>query len=349
MVAKTAISIENPDSPTVSSHKNKLTQCFDDLMRLSTEMLVQEQLKTIQLDNNITNGFTTTQQRNLKEKVHIFHGILDDLDITLNKCSDYIETVNKIGIEKKEAKQIELKRLKEEQEKEQKLKKEKQQELKHENGTHDTINIMDDMKLSFNDDDGSTNDIFNSFNNDSNGKDTGILTASTGTNISDPTNSSSSLISKNIKNKYKDNNNNNNSSSNSIFNDLDTMDMSLFTDLDNTNFDALSGALGATNDSAVTTDTKGNSTSINTKNQNNSDTNTTAIADELGLSNNNDNNNSSINSKNTANATNDNINLMDPIQDMADDYLTLNDFNDLNIDWSAGGDSGELDLNNFNM
>ena len=41
--------------------------------------------------------------------------------------------------------------------------------------------------------------------------------------------------------------------------------------------------------------------------------------------------------------------LNDPLQDPGDEYLTLNDFNDLNIDWNASGNGGDLDLNKFNI
>ena len=38
-----------------------------------------------------------------------------------------------------------------------------------------------------------------------------------------------------------------------------------------------------------------------------------------------------------------------PPADNGEEYLTLNDFNDLNIDWSTTGDNGELDLSGFNI
>ncbi|SMN20281.1 similar to Saccharomyces cerevisiae YDL005C MED2 Subunit of the RNA polymerase II mediator complex [Maudiozyma saulgeensis] len=411
MVAKNSVTIENVNSPTTQLHKNKLTQCFDDMMRMSSEMLVQEQLKTIQLDNGITNGFSATHQKNLKEKFHVFHGILDDLDITLDKCATYVETLNKIGIEKEElrkkeeeleaerqkkleeekeqqriAKEELMKKEKEEQEQKEKEKQEKEKrekekreaQQKENNVTGNALDLMDDMRLSFNDDvgvnvDGTQNDLLGSFNSGDKGSNNtpGILAASAGVNdISDPLQSLTSAgetddknNSSNKSNNNKGSNNNannaNDTGANSVFNDLDAMDMSLFTDLDNTNFDPLSETLNGTNDltgkDTAMNDNNNNSnnndTNNNNSNNNNGSTNNNQISTDNGATattgaiNVDNENNGNV----MVNNNNDSLNMMEPLQDMGDDYLTLNDFNDLNIDWNAGGDSGDLDLNDFNI
>ena len=404
MVAKNSVTIENTDSPTAQLHKNKLTQCFDDMLKMSTEMLVQEQLKTIQLDNGITNGFSGEHQKNLKEKFHMFHGILDDLDITLDKCASYVETLNKIGLEKEETRRKEAaleeerkkKKLEQEQEK-QRLAKEKQQREKEQkekekkellekkkkeeeeakakakesaaaavqttagSSSNNPLDLMDDMQLSFDDNIGMNVDN----NNNNNNKDTGITTGfgdDLGTNkpgilaISADSNDIDPLTSLTspIKSSGKNNSNTNNkddiknrtnatlieNGSNSVFNDLDNMDMSLFTDLDNTNFDPLADTLTSTTD--LTTKSTGDN---NNNNNNTNDTKKPATNENAGK----DINLTDSNVNPDANNLNDGLNMMDPLQDMGDDYLTLNDFNDLNIDWNAGGDSGDLDLNDFNI
>ena len=417
MVAKNSVTIENTDSPTAQLHKNKLTQCFDDMLKMSTEMLVQEQLKTIQLDNSITNGFSAEHQKNLKEKFHMFHGILDDLDITLDKCASYVETLNKIGLEKEETRKKEAaleeerkkKKLEEEQEK-QRLAKEKQQREKEQKekekkellekkkkeeeetkakqsaaaaaaaatsaaqttvgtSSNNPLDLMDDMQLSFDDNIGMNVDSNNNDNNNNNNKDSsitagfgnelgsnkpGILAVSTDANDIDPLTSLVSPIKSSDKSgdnsttkddtKNRTNTTLNENGSNSVFNDLDNMDMSLFTDLDNTNFDPLADTLTGT------ADLISKPTGDNNINNNNSSGNTNDAKKPTT----NENSSKDINLTDSnvnpdANNLNDGLNMMDPLQDMGDDYLTLNDFNDLNIDWNAGGDSGDLDLNDFNI
>ena len=375
MVAKSAVTVENADSPTAGLLKNKLTQCFDDMLRLSTEMLVQEQLKTIQLDNRITHGFPASQQRALKERFHAFQTILDDVDITLRNGSDYVEALARSGAEKEQlriaraqeereakekaalaAKEKEERETKEKEEREAKEKAEREAKEKEEreakekaaaaaaaaaaasasasSANDNPLDLMDDMKLSFNDDDGTaggdskTNDILDALAvPDSGTKGPEPVAAASGAPGSATAPAVAAAATAGGSDADK------NLGANSVFNDLDSMDMSLFTDLDNTNFDSLGPTIGADN----------------TNNNNNNNNNNNSGGEAKNPAGNDNNTANPGNAENNTSAPSDGLGLMDPLQDMGDDYLTLNDFNDLNIDWNAGGDAGELDLNSFNI
>lgn len=82
------------------TYKNKLTVCFDDILKVGAEMMMQQQLKNVQLDSYLVNGFSQSQQKLLKEKVKLFHGILDDLETSLSQSSSYLETLTALGKEK---------------------------------------------------------------------------------------------------------------------------------------------------------------------------------------------------------------------------------------------------------
>ena len=460
MVTKNNVQIESADSPTLTNRKNKLTQCFDDILKLSTEMLVQEQLKMVQLDPAVANGFTANQKQLLRDRIHSFHGILDDLDITLSRCTEYIETVSKIGLERERARQEELKRLEEQRiqrereeaeaqlrrqrELEEQKRKREQQELEEQeakakakakaeaeamakskaeseievktelqanslnnnetkndnndnnndnNNNNSSTNIpgaadmLDDMKLYYgaNNDPNSldNNKLLYSFddqnltmdsNSNSNKNNNSNINNSGAGNTSGPKPEPSNPITVTSPTSQRQNSGQregqqqDEQSMGGMFGGLDPMEMSLFTDMDDPNLrtgNSGTDTLGASNTNQLDlvdtnfganfgndmlgSDTLGglgatggessgggggiDSGVLNDQNMN----------DPLSLSNpsnGNDGNNIVGNAMNGLN---------DPLQDPGDEYLTLNDFNDLNIDWNASGNGGDLDLNKFNI
>ncbi|KAM3161162.1 Mediator of RNA polymerase II transcription subunit 2 [Lachancea thermotolerans] len=102
-----------------SVHQSRLTQCFDEIMKTAAEMLVQQQIKSIQLSSDIAPGYTQKQYKSLGDKVHAFHSVLDDLDLTLSASKS---CVDKLALEAQERKQeAEKQRIKEEEEARKKL------------------------------------------------------------------------------------------------------------------------------------------------------------------------------------------------------------------------------------
>ena len=160
-------SSKTPEEIAPTQPKNKLTQCFDDILKISSEMLLQQQLKTIQLDSKVSNGFNASQQRSLKEKINLFHGILDDLEISIAKSFDYVDTIVEISNEKL-IKKKELQRKEEEaaaaaaaaaaeaQARADELKKQQDGQL------NDDQNMLSDMKMDFPED--NENDLLSTFN-----------------------------------------------------------------------------------------------------------------------------------------------------------------------------------------
>ncbi|CCK72512.1 Med2p KNAG_0K01510 [Huiozyma naganishii CBS 8797] len=379
------------------TEQNKLTRCFDDILRLSSEMLVQQQLKTIQLDT--VNGFTQDHQKVLSEKIHSFHGILDEVDVTLLNAVRFVEKFDAVSKEK------ELERVKqrereaqitaeEEARKKRELKLEQQQQQQHQleqeqqelermrkeeqersnkkdesagfTQSSTDLDLMGELKMDFDNSDptsllstfgdvggpidlsGPSNTDMTSTQTSDNYKQESKRDADNSknnpSNISD--NTADFLLETNPSELNNKNNNDNTNSElpqnkqpaarepqNTMFNDLDSMDMSLFAELDNPKFGA----------SSLETPPMGN-------NANSGEAN--AESRNLGNSFEGNNNNDTINDSNTNNINNTNNNndkmkdsngdtnaldpsSMDPLQDNGDDYLTLNDFNDLNIDWNA--------------
>ena len=424
---------------------------------------MQEQLKMVQLDPAVANGFTANQKQLLRDRIHSFHGILDDLDITLSRCTEYIETVSRIGLERERARQEELKRLEEQrrqrerEEAEAQLRRQREleeqeakakakakaeaeaqaqaqakskvepeteakteiqartnslnnNETKNGNNNNNSstnipgaTDILDDMKLYYGnnsdpnsldnnkllysfDDQNLTMDSVatgvgsNSNNNNSNNSGNGNTNGpkpepSNSITISSPTSQRQNLGQREGQQQDEQ-------SMGGMFGGLDPMEMSLFTDMDDPNLRTTSNsgadALGASNTNQLDlvdtnfganfgngmlgNDTlnglgaaggEGSSTTAAGGNGNGSgggggvdgsilnDQNN--INDPLNLGNpSNGNDGNSI----MGNAMNE---LNDPLQDPGDEYLTLNDFNDLNIDWNASGNGGDLDLNKFNI
>lgn len=339
-------------------HQNKLTQCFDDILKISTEMMVQQQLKNVQLDSYMVNGYTTAQAKNLREKVYLFHRFLDDLETNLSKSSAYVDALYALGKQQVDLKRQQEEEMKRKQEEEEKLlrqqrekeeadrkRKEKEEEAKRQQveASNDTKQQQPqsqpqqsmDLNLGF--------DMTTMGGYGNNGKN--VMSPSVDSNM--PTVAATDAQ--------------------SIFGDLNSMEMSMLTGFD-AESDFNTPATVNMNDHNTSMNNNNNTSIKNNNNNanstdNNSKLTSTQVSTDLNMA---VNNNPSIEADNDlelkksdelgmanylndepSNAT-DNAGLTSGLPDN-DDYLTLNDFNDLNIDWTAGGDNGEMDLNGFNI
>lgn len=304
-------------SATSPAHNNKLTQCFDDIMKVAAEMMVQQQLKTVQLDTSVINGFSEAQQRVLSEKVHLFHSILDDLETTLSRSKSYVSALYQIAVEKE--KERERKRIDErrKQEEEEQRKNRELEELKNrpvsgqriEDSRHQDIESENRTDFPM----GGTN---------------GMLMANLGDDGRNISGSPSMVMSAQSQIAITPGDSQQQSPRNSQgqptqaedMGEIGNMDISMFPGLDNTGFDM--GNFG---------------TGINGS-EKNGDKSTEPM------------NNFEKPSGTAHNNPSENQNPETGyMADNGDNYLTLNDFNDLNIDWAANGDTGDLDLNGFNI
>lgn len=318
-----------PQSPPQNAHlhKNKLTQCFDDIMKVAADMMLHQQLKTVQLDSSVVNGFSHSQQRMLSERIHIFHAILDDMETTLGKSKNYVEAIYEVGKEKelqKEREREELRRRQEEEERrikeqeelkkhqemelkaqqEQEQKQQQEQEQRQQQKQQQQNNGMGpDLKMEFSMDtpSGLLAD-FPGASGDMNGP--GAISQNSYDKAPSPSQQSSTKVKQEPSLPQGD------------LGDLGGMDISMFPGMD-TGFDMSNmggdpdpSKLGNSGDPTAGLAGPGNASEV------------TGGLDDPG-------NNALV--------------------DNSDDYLTLNDFNDLNIDWSATGDPGDLDLNGFNI
>ena len=308
-----------PQSPPQNGrlHENKLTQCFDDIMRVAVEMMLHQQLKTVQLDSSVVNGFSHNQQRMLSEKIHIFHAILDDMETTLGKSKNYVEAIYELGREKelqKEREREELRKRQEEEERkikeqeelrrqqemELKAQQEKEQQQQEQQKQNNDMEPDSKMKFSMDTPSGLLAD-FPGASGDMN--ETGAI----------PKNSDDKPVSpRQYSTKIKQEQ----GLPQGDLGDLGGMDISMFPNMD-TGFDM--GSMGGEPD----------------PNKQGGSNDPTAGLPE------------SENANDVAGTLGDPGN--NGVVDNSDDYLTLNDFNDLNIDWSATGDPGDLDLNGFNI
>lgn len=390
-------------------YKNKLTSCFDDILKISAEMMMQQQLKNVQLDPYMVNGFTTQQQHSLKDKIHMFHGMLDDLENALNKSNYYVESLASMG---KESRRAEMERLKEEEERKKRLREEEEaaaaaeakrkeeeeakakaaaeakrkeeeeaakrkdqeqeakakaakakaeaearaakvaaeeeekrkrlqeeeEKQKQQQSMFDGLDFTTDLS-------GDNNN--NSTNNSSNNMKSpmGMVQASMGDDANKKEGSSRPFGSDTQK---------------GLYGDLNTMDLSMFSDLDASTFDP------ASFDTSANSNTNSNNNNSNNNSNNNNNNNNNVDNKVGGNSNDNnqnsDNTNAAFNIQGNADSgmgqdqldfdqSNPSAMLGNDINmgDNGEDYLTLNDFNDLNIDWSTTGEGGDLDLNGFNI
>lgn len=387
---------ERGSNTRTMTYKNKLTVCFDDILKVGAEMMMQQQLKNVQLDSYLVNGFSQSQQKLLKEKVKLFHGILDDLETSLSQSSSYLETLTALGKEKeKEREEAEKKRAEQEnmrkvREQEELKKRQELEEASQQQQLQQNSKEKNDLGLNF-----STTAPANT--TDANGskenyQELGSLQSSNQTQLENANAANngaafSPLTTTRIQSQQAQ-------PSDAMFNDLNSMDISMFSGLDSTGFD--STAFNATVDetkgfddndsgnnyndiniSSIENNTNNNINSTKNGKDNNNESNKNNNGDEKNKNNNenNENNNSGNDNNNTTNndssnknnsitTGNDNENIVNndlpttvvsnpgdnpPPADNGEEYLTLNDFNDLNIDWSTTGDNGELDLSGFNI
>lgn len=331
-VENTVNSLSNPHSP-MPAHKNKLTQCFDDIMKVAAEMMVQQQLKTVQLDPSVVNGFSRTQQMILSEKVHMFHAILDDLETTLDKSKTYVEAVYEIGKEKEKQKEEEREQLKRRQEEERKQIEElkRRQEMEKEaQEQQQIIPVESDLKIDFSMDTPSglladfadrNDDIDGNGINMQENQQKSVQTQATLTPLSQQHRQQSSHQRQQSSQQSPVNANDSMQQPTGELSDLSNMDISMFPGLENSGFDMSTFNAGM----------DGTKTNIN-NNRNVEPTGNIQKPSET---------NGENNSLNEAPSSG--------MNDNGDAYLTLNDFNDLNIDWTTSGDPADLDLNGFNI
>lgn len=140
------------------------------------------------------------------------------------------------------------------------------------------------------------------------------------------------------------------SQSGGLYNDLNTMDLSMFSELDGGGFDASGFDTANTSNANATTNSvpNNNNPATNDSNMNNDPTAAINAFDGTAAGNNEtlgQGEKLEFDQSNPSAMLGNDINM----GDNGEDYLTLNDFNDLNIDWSAAGEGGDLDLNGFNI
>lgn len=336
------------------SYKNRLTACFDDILKVSAEMMMQQQLKNVQLDPYMVNGFSAQQQNTLKEKIHMFHGILDDLENMLSKSTYYVDTLANLGKESKRQKELELEkqREQEEEEKKQKLlelerkKKEQEEEEKRRRQQEQDGDKQQSMfdGLDFTNADLDTSQPGTSGQNDIKSPTMGAGPQSAGTdkpNTADgPDKTNPPIAAFGLGD----------SQSGGLYNDLNTMDLSMFSELDGGGFDASGFDTANTSNANATTNSvpNNNNPATNDSNMNNDPTAAMNAFDGTAAGNNEtlgQGEKLEFDQSNPSAMLGNDINM----GDNGEDYLTLNDFNDLNIDWSAAGEGGDLDLNGFNI
>lgn len=238
-------------------------------------MLVQQQIKSIQLSSDIAPGFTQTQYKSLGEKVHTFHSILDDLDLTLTASKNCIE---KYAVEAQARRQ-----------------EEERQKAKAEEEARRKLSEMQKPESSA---------PTSAFQESTPGT---MLNEISKTGIA-----GSNQASRGSKNA-------NNMSYTSDFNDLNDLDLTMFGGMEQNEL-----GLADFGDDQIDTHDSG-------------DKNTTsggAYNPNSGLASHNDPNN--------------NINT-DMNSNNSESYLTLNDFNDLGLDWNNTENQNGLDMNEFNI
>ncbi|CAI4057805.1 Med2p SKDI_04G2310 [Saccharomyces kudriavzevii IFO 1802] len=383
----TVNSLEQEKNTETMTYKNKLTVCFDDILKVGAEMMMQQQSKNVQLDSYLVNGFSHSQQRLLKEKVKLFHGILDDLETSLNQSSSYVNTLTMLGKEKeKEREEAERRRAEEEN-----LRKVKEQdELKklqvlEETSQQQQSKEKNGLGLTF-----ATKTPANTIganetrqnNQEPESLQPPIQTQVETTNAANNGAAFSPLATTQTQGQQGQ-------PSDAMFNDLNSMDISMFSGLDSTAFDSTAfnppvGGAKSLDDNNLAdnysemnispvenTNSNNSSNSIKNSNDNNNNNNNNNKTNDNSDNNNNhtnisvSKNNINVSKDNTSNSGNNNSNNITtndlptanvpnsgdnpPPAENGEEYLTLNDFNDLNIDWSTTGDNGELDLSGFNI
>lgn len=272
--------------------ENKLTQCFDDILRISAELLTQQQLKTIKVQDKITNGYSMGQQRLLQERVSQFNSMLDSLDVSLQTTVDYVGAVMESAMDVKRKRDAEEK---EKREKQERLEKEKQERQRQEEERLSAKNTPMDMLANFETD----------------------IPGSGGTG---------------------------GKGFGAEFRDLNGMDLSMFDTMDG---QGSFGGLQSGGNVGVGVRSDGVNVSSSGGNANNQ-TSDVQRSNAVGIG----GNNGLIENKEPQSNFNDTNAAPSSIavpESGPDSYLTLNDFNDLGIDWNTTNDINDLNLEDFNL
>lgn len=253
---------------------NKLTQCFDDILRLAADLLSQQQLKTIKLDPQVTTGFSQAQQKVLKDRLTHFYSLIDTLDVSLQTTAEYVDAVKANAIQiKKQREEEELRKQEQQKLEQQKLEQQKLEQQKLEQQKLEQQKLeqqkLEQQKYSAKN---TPMDMLTTFDSD---------LPSAG--VAQP------------------------QGFNSDFGDLNGMNLSMFDSMDN------QGSFGGLQSSSGINEKK------NDPQMNFNDTNAPPSAVAV------------------------------PESENPNSYLTLNDFNDLGIDWNAANDNNELNLEDFNL
>ncbi|AAS52676.1 AEL009Cp [Eremothecium gossypii ATCC 10895] len=321
---------------------DRLTQCLDDIMRASTEMMVQQQLKTIQLNSDVAAGFRKALSKSLGDRVRAFHSILDGVETTLTTASQYLDAVEEAAVK--------MKQWKQQQEEEQRRKHQAELEKNKRQQEHDAATKAAAAQQLM-------------------AQQSPVdLTAPT------PTGLASNLDKSNRVGGVKP--------FSAEFGHLDEMDLSMFGGIDGHGDFSLEdfnmggnsvplnggrprnmvmadaggfparGGMGRGGATAINNGAQEIKTSTNEASTNNRNNDGTGGASNPRIS---SNYNSAVadhesiglrvdaNGQNTKQSGQQSGAGLNP-----DDYLTLNDFNDLGIDWNTG-ENNELDLNDFNI
>ncbi|AGO12348.1 AaceriAEL009Cp [[Ashbya] aceris (nom. inval.)] len=323
---------------------DRLTQCLDDIMRASTEMMVQQQLKTIQLNSDVAAGFRKALSKSLGDRVRAFHSILDGVETTLSTASQYLEAMEETAVKMKQWKQ----QQEEEQRRKQQAELEKSKRQQEQDAATKAAAAQQHMVQQ------SPVD----------------LTAPTPTGLASSMENSDANRGGPVKPFSAE------------FGDLDEMDLSMFGGIDGHGDFSLEdfnmggnsvplngsrprnmamadtggfparGSIGRGSATAMNNgaqEIKTNAAEPSTNNRNNDSTSgvnnprinnnyNTAVGDHEGIGLRTDANGQTT--KPSGQQAGAGLN--------PDDYLTLNDFNDLGIDWNTG-ENNELDLNDFNI
>ncbi|SCU81896.1 LAFA_0C07844g1_1 [Lachancea sp. 'fantastica'] len=299
-----------PDStapPAEQRYQNKLTKCFDDIMRTAAEMLVQQQIKSIQLSSDIAAGFTQSQHKLLGEKVHTFHSVLDDLDLTLTTAKNCVDKFAAESAARKE-------KLLEEQREQQMLQAKLKQEQEDQKRLEEAQKASNSTPFSHNEYPESTpttflNELSKSSLSGPNRNAKEVTTISAGQNDASDSKIPTGGSSRNTTGG--------NDGYSTGLNDLNDLDLSMFGGIEQND-------LGLTG------------------------------FDEVPMTTNNDKtlNNESNLSGSVPPGGDDGSNRMlgnDPNSNNTDSYLTLNDFNDLGLDWNNSDGQSGLDMSEFNI
>ncbi|AMD21272.1 HEL008Cp [Eremothecium sinecaudum] len=314
---------------------DKLTQCFDDIMKAATEMMVQQQLKTIQLNSEVAAGFRKSLSKSLGDKVRLFHSILDGVESTLSTASEYLNAVDEEAMKAKQW----------QKQQEEELRRKQFEEIEKSRKLNGGSAGMQGMG----------NDQYPNHQQ-----------SPLDLKVPSPNRLLSDLDTGNID-AQESNRGVSEKAFSAEFGDLNDMDISMFGGMDGQgDFSLEDFNMGNSNVSSTNKNEIGNhgmnNMSINDRNNGNNVPNNGSAyltskpsnglskspkhlqSDSISSMRSNSNNPSGQSSTEQVSKLATQQGSMNP-----DDYLTLNDFNDLGIDWNTTDDNNELDLNDFNI